>query len=221
MTVAMPYRADGTTADGTTGPKPFGPLAGKVEMTGTSSAISQFGPHFVPALPTEIPPFVDIDMVQADVADDGVSTPNPGDVAALRQIVEDAAADGINLKVVVVEANPFIIDTPLRDVATAVGQANPESTVLVLSPNFVGTYSKQFSRTALEEGQDVAKTGNPVLSAENFVSTLRVPEFPWTALTIVLVLATAGAAIVTRLLQLRSKNDVSTPGASDQAEANS
>lgn len=174
-------------------------------MTASIPAIALMGPHLLPFAPSDIPPFVDLELVQADVADDGVSTSNPADVEALRQIVTNAAADGIDLKIVVVDQNPFIIDTPLRDVATAVGQANPGSTVLVLSPNLVGTYSRDFDRVTLEAGQDVAKTGNPVLSAENFVGALKTPDFNWTAMTIVLVLATLGAVIVTRLLQLRSK----------------
>lgn len=174
-------------------------------MTGSDSVLAQFGPHVIPMPPTDIPPGVDMAVVLADVADDGVSTPNPGDEAALSQIVADAAKDGINLKVVVVANNPWL-DTPLRDVATAVGDANPGSTVLVMSPNWVGSYSRQFDRATLEAGQDVAETGgNPVQSAQNFVGVLKTPDFPWTALTIALVIGVAAAAIVTRLLQLRSK----------------
>ncbi len=86
-----------------------------------------------------------------------------------------------------------------------VGEANPGATVLALSPSFAGTYSPTIDRVTLEAGQDVAKTGNPVLSAKNFVGEISTPDFPWTALTIVLTLGVAAAAALTRVLQVRSK----------------
>ena len=45
--------------------------------------------------------------------------------------------------------------------------------MLVLSPQFAGTYSKNYDRVLLEAGQDVAKTAsNPVQGAQNFVDQL-------------------------------------------------
>lgn len=175
------------------------------------------GPHVIPFLPAYIPvevcdtvgidPAGGVDAcmaaVQADVADDGVSAP-AAEVEGLRQVVSDARQQGIDLKIVVVPHNTPI-DTPLRDIATEVGQANPGSTVLALSPSFVGTYSPTLDRVTLEAGQDVAKTGNPVLSANNFLGEITTPDFPWTALTIVLTLGVAAAAVATRVLQVRSK----------------
>lgn len=187
-------------------------------MSATCTVPDMTGSHLLPNLPTYIPPFVDIDMVLVDVADDGVSTGNPDDVEGLRQVVAQAEAQGIDLKVVVVNENPFIIDTPLRDVATAVGQANPGSTVVVLSPNFVGTYSTDFDRATLEAGQDVAKTGGSVEKAQNFLNVIRTPDFPWTAMTIVLIFATVVAVIVTRLLQLRSKATPERPNREQPVE---
>ncbi|WP_029107589.1 DUF6676 family protein [Mycobacterium sp. URHD0025] len=177
------------------------------------------GPHVIPFLPAYIPvevcDSVGIDpgqpdgvakcmaAVQADVRDDGVSAPDT-DVEALRQVVSDARQGGVDLKIVVLPHNPGI-DTPLRDIASEVGQANPGATVLALSPSFAGTYSPTIDRVTLEAGQDVAKTGNPVLSAKNFVGEISTPDFPWTALTIVLTLGVAAAAALTRVLQVRSK----------------
>jgi hypothetical protein len=58
----------------------------------------------------------------------------------------------------------------------------------------------------LEAGQDVAKTGgNPVQSAKNFVSQLHTPGFPWTALTIVLLVVVAIATVLARVLQVRGR----------------
>lgn len=42
-------------------------------------------------------------------------------------------------------------------------------------------------------------------SAQNFLGELNVPEFPWTVLTIVLLIGVLVAAIGTRFMQLRSK----------------
>lgn len=149
--------------------------------------------------------------VQADVARDGVSAP-PADEPGLLQVVEDAAQDGIDLKIVVIPDNPHI-DTPLRDIATEVGQGHPGSTVLVLSPSFAGTYSSEFDRVTLEAGEDLAKTGNPVQSSQNFVSQLNTPDFPWTGLTIGLTLAVFLAVVVTRILQVKGKRAVAEENA--------
>lgn len=164
------------------------------------------GPHVIPFLPSYIPPDVDMNQVLADVGDDGVSVP-PADAKAvpeLRQVVADAGAQGIDLKIVVIATNPPI-DTPLRDIATEVGEAYPGSTVLAMSPSWAGTYSKDFDRVTLEAGQDIAKNGDPVQSSKNFVSELTTPHFPWTALSVALTLLVVAAAVVTRLLQVRSK----------------
>ena len=156
-----------------------------------------------PGVPVFIPPDVDMNAVKAEVARDGVSAP-PAEEPGLLQVVEQAKQDGIDLKVVVIPSNPHI-DTPLRDIATEVGQAHPGSTVLVLSPSYAGTYSTDFDRVTLEAGEDLAKTGNPVQSTENFVSQLNTPDFPWTGLTIVLTIAVFLAVIGTRILQVKAK----------------
>jgi hypothetical protein len=150
---------------------------------------------------TYIPP--EVDMPLADVARDGVSAP-PADEPGLVAVVQDAAREGVDLKIVVIENNPPI-DTPLRDIATEVGEANPGSTVLVLSPSFAGTYSTEFDRVTLEAGEDLAKTGNPVQSSQNFVSQLNTPDFPWTGLTIVLTATVFLAVVVTRILTVKAK----------------
>jgi hypothetical protein len=161
------------------------------------------GPHVIPFLPGYIPPDVDMNEVKADVADDGVYAPG-ADVPALREVVSEARQDGIDLKIVVIDKNPPI-DTPLRDIATEVGKAHPGSTVLVMSPSFAGSYSPTFDRVIVEAGQDLARTGDPVQSSKNFVSQLTTPDFPWTAFSILLVLAVLAATVVTRVMQVRSK----------------
>jgi hypothetical protein len=164
------------------------------------------GPHVIPFLPSYIPPDVDMNQVKADVADDGVSAPpaDAADVPALRQVVEEARKDGIDLKIVVIGKNPPI-ETPLRDIATEIGNTYPDATVLAISPSFAGTYSTHFDRVSLEAGQDVAKTGNAVQSSKNFVSELTTQHFAWTPFTIVVVLAVIAAVVTTRVLQVRGK----------------
>lgn len=168
--------------------------------------------------PAATPPDACMDLVQADLRDDGVSAPATEANAGLAQVVADAKQKGIDLKVVVLAQNPPI-DTPLRDVATEVGQVYPGSTVLVLSPSFAGTYSPTVDRVTLEAGQDIAKTsGNPVTASQNFVTELTTPHFPWTPFTLVLVLGVAVAAVVTRILQVRARK--STTAETPVAAAN-
>ena len=160
----------------------------------------------IPFLPSYIPPDVDMNQVNADVRGDGVSVApaDAKDVPALRQVVADAREKGIDLKIVMIATNPPI-DTPLRDIATEVGQAYPGSTVLAMSPTWAGTYSPNFDRVTLEAGQDIAKNGDPVQSSKNFVSELTTSHFPWTAFSIVLTVLVLAAAVATRFLQVRGK----------------
>ena len=175
------------------------------------------GPHVIP-LPTYIPPQVCatvgqdpatppdacMNLVFADIRDDGVSASASQDKAGLAAVVADAKQKGIDLKIVVLDQSPPI-DTPLRDVATQVGKAYPGSTVLVISPGWAGTYSPVYDRVTLEAGQDVAKTGDAVPSSKNFVSELTTQHFPWTPFTIVLVLAVIAAVVATRVLRVKAK----------------
>jgi hypothetical protein len=159
------------------------------------------GPASTP-FPAYIPPDVDINKVKSDVADGGVSVPpaDASELPALRQVVADARAEGIDLKIVVIPTNPPT-DTPLRDIATEVGHANPGSTVLAISPMFAGTYSPTLDRVTLEAGQDIARTGDPVLSSRNFLGEVTATHFSWTALTIVLTVLVALAVLGVRILQ--------------------
>jgi hypothetical protein len=145
-----------------------------------------------------------MDLVLADLREDGVSaSPSPKN-AGLPDVVADAKHKGVDLKIVVLDESPPI-DTPLRDVATEVGKDYPGSTVLVISPGWAGTYSPVYDRVTLEAGQDVAKTGDPVQSSKNFVSELTTQHFPWTPFSIVLVLAVIAAVVATRVLQVKGK----------------
>ncbi len=163
-----------------------------------------------PFLPLYIPVDVDMTAVKAQVAAVGVSAP-PEALPGLLDVVNQAHAKGINLKIVLLDHNPPN-DTPLRDISTVVGADYHGATVLSLSPNFVGSYSTQFPRVTLEAGEDIAKTGNPVVSAQHFLNELNAPEFPWTGLTIFLLIGVLAAAVATRFLQLRGKRSATSAG---------
>ena len=147
-----------------------------------------------------------MDLVIADIKDNGVSAAPTPENAGLTDVVAEAKQKGIDLKIVVVDRNPTI-DTPLRDIATEVGEAFPGSTVLVLSPTESGTFSATYDRMTLEAGQDVAEGRGPVQGSKNFVGELTTQHFPWTTFTIVVVLAVIAAVVATRLLQNRAKRE--------------
>ena len=160
------------------------------------------------------PPEQCLAIVQEEVSAHNVSAP-AAVTPALVQVVDQAHKDGIDLKIVVLDHNP-LNDPPLRDVATRVGEQHTDATVLVLSPNFVGTYGTHFPRSTLENGEDNAKTGNPVVSAQNFLHQLNTPQFPWTAFTIVVLIGVLAAVIGVRIMQLRMRGSATS---SDDAEA--
>jgi hypothetical protein len=147
-----------------------------------------------------------MNLVIADVADDGVSASKTPENSGLADVVAEAKQKGIDLKIVVVDKNPPV-DTPLRDVATEVGEAYPGSTVLVLSPNESGSFSTTFDRVTLEAGQDVAEGRGSVQGSKNFVSELTTQHFPWTTFTILVVLGVVAAVVATRMLQNRAKRE--------------
>ena len=153
-------------------------------------------------------------IVQEQVTAENISAPSAV-TPALLQVINQAHDDGIDLKIVVLDRNPPN-DTPLRDIATVVGSQHPDVTVLVLSPNYVGSYSTHFPRATLEIGEDNAKTGNPVVSAQSFLHQLDTPQFPWTAFTIALLIGVLAAVIGTRFMQLRARRSATSQ---DNAEA--
>jgi hypothetical protein len=147
-------------------------------------------------------------IVQHQVAAGNISAP-PSVAPALLELVAQAHEHGIDLKIVVLDHNPPN-DTPLRDIATVVGSQHPDATVLVLSPNFVGTYSTHFPRATLEIGEDNAKTGSTVVSAQNFLHQLETPQFPWTGFTIALLIGVLAAVVGTRFMQLRARRSATS-----------
>jgi hypothetical protein len=98
-------------------------------VTGQSSFVQRPQTTFFlhPVLPAYIPQDVDMAAVKAQVAASGVSAP-PEAVPALLDVVHQAHAAGINLKIVLLDHNPPN-DTPLRDISTVVGADYHDATV--------------------------------------------------------------------------------------------
>ena len=152
-------------------------------------------------------------VVQQQVGAGNISAPQAV-TPALLDVINQAHEHGIDLKIVVLDHNPPN-DTPLRDIATVVGSQHPDATVLVLSPNYVGSYSTHFPRATLEIGEDNAKTGNSVVSAQSFLHQLNTPQFPWTEFTIVLLIGVLAAVVGTRFLQLRARRSATSHDEAD------
>ncbi|AOW92610.1 hypothetical protein BFN03_07635 [Rhodococcus sp. WMMA185] len=169
-------------------------------------------------LATDLPEGIDVPDVIADVSRDGVSAP-AGEVGDLTAVVDRAAEHGIQLSIVVLDRNPGR-DSQLRDLATEVGEVEG-GTVLVLSPNWVGTYSDSLSRVLLESGQDYTYTGNPVTAANNFVDEIVEPGLPWALLTAILIAIVVIASAATFVAKLRrtTKRRDETPAAGNGPSA--
>ncbi|CNN12771.1 Conserved membrane protein of uncharacterised function [Mycobacterium tuberculosis] len=57
-----------------------------------------------------------------------------------------------------------------------------------------------------------------MVSAQHFLHELNTPEFPWTGLTIVLLVGVLAAAVGARFLQLRSRRTATSTAAADGPE---
>lgn len=156
-----------------------------------------FAHTFVPVA-ADLPPDTDVDAIVAGLAGDHVYAPSDVEPDIAEQVAQ-ARADGLQLSVVVVPENgPH--DSLLRNLATEVG-SDEGGTVLVLSPDWAGTYSDSISRVKLEAGEDHAKfVGDPVVATGNFIDEVDGPALSWSALTSILVvitvLAVAGLYVV-------------------------
>ncbi|MDV7351826.1 DUF6676 family protein [Rhodococcus oxybenzonivorans] len=145
-------------------------------------------------LSADLPEDLDVADVVTDVSDDGVSAP-ADEVSDLVAVVDRAADHGIELSIVVLDADPERV-SQLRDLATEVGQEEG-GTVLVLSPSWVGTYSDSISRVLLESGQDRTYTSDSVVAADQFVDEIVAPGPPWALMTALIMAVVAVAATAT------------------------
>jgi hypothetical protein len=189
---------------------PVASRADAARQTGWKMTVSHTSAF--PTLATELPPGTDdktLTTIREDVADNHVAAPKGKDQAALEAVVADARSHGIELSIVVIPGNPGR-DSNLRDLATAVGKTE-HGTVVVLSDDWVGTYSDSISRVKLEWAEDAAKSqqGHPAQAAQIFVDRLDRPEsVSWTAITSVLLVGTA--IVVGGLYWIKSRRAAAT-----------
>ena len=150
----------------------------------------------------EVPSWLDYHAVREDLADDGVSAPEPF-VEGLRTVVAEAGESGLDLKVVYTEA-PAAVYTDARDLAAFLNEEFA-GTILVRTPAFVGSSSDSIPRHQLEAGQDDAwEEFDPVASAAVFSHKVTAPAPPWgTYSAIVLVLAIV--AVIAFAIALRRR----------------
>ncbi|MCW2430638.1 hypothetical protein M2260_005546 [Rhodococcus erythropolis] len=128
--------------------------------------------HVKSPLHVAVPSDVDLDDVLADLSTDGVSAPE-SDVVGLTAVVTDARERGVDLSVVVVDANPGR-PSDLRDLATTVGKTEG-GTVIVLSPDWMGSYSDSISRVQLETAQDRSFGESASVTADRFSHEIVAP----------------------------------------------
>lgn len=150
----------------------------------------------------EVPHWLDYQAVIADLADDGVSAPEPF-VDGLQTVVREAGDRGLDLKVVYTEA-PAAVYTDARDLAAILNEQY-EGTILVRTPVFIGSSSDTLPRHQLEAGQDDAwEEFDPVASASVFAHKVAAPAPQWGALTAA-VLVVAVLAMVAFVVVLRRR----------------
>ena len=140
-----------------------------------------------------VPTWLDFEAVAADLADDGVSAPDPY-VEGIREVIEDADDHGVDLMVVYTEeAAPVYTDA--RDVATLLNKQF-DGTVFVRTPVFTGSSSDTVPRHVLEAGQDdAAREHDPVASATVFAHKITTPALPWGAISAVVLVLVVLATI--------------------------
>ncbi|MCJ0946166.1 MULTISPECIES: Rv1476 family membrane protein [Rhodococcus] len=156
--------------------------------------------HVKSPLHVAVPSDVDLDDVLADISTDGVSAP-ADDVAGLTTVVTDARERGVDLSVVVVDANPGR-PSDLRDLATTVGKTEG-GTVLVLSPDWMGSYSDSISRVQLETAQDRSFGESASVTADRFSHEIVAPGPPWTLYTVLVIAVVAVIAGITFAVKWR------------------
>ncbi|MGG7099758.1 DUF6676 family protein [Rhodococcus sp. 24CO] len=172
--------------------------------------------HAAPPLHAAVPSDVDVDDVVADVAQNGVSAP-AADVPALVDVVADARERGVDLSVIVLDTNPSR-DTDLRDLATTVGESEG-GTILVMSPDWMGSSSDSISRVQLETAQDRSFGDSSAVIADRFSHEIVQPGPPWALYTVLLVAIVAAAAAITFVVKWRrSPEPVETDQASEPSE---
>lgn len=171
--------------------------------------------EFVLAAPPAVNPPADVwsnlDMaaIQASLKQTGVWAP-ADQQAGLKTLVQEAAADGHSLHVVVLDqAYPKF--TAYRDIATEL-QSHVGGTVLVFGPSGSGTASSDFSRVELEDSSnDVTKGSSATQAATQMYHKAIDPNVNWTGVTLGLIIVVVLGAVLARIMMKRRARTEQAP----------
>ncbi|WP_290851952.1 DUF6676 family protein [Gordonia sp. (in: high G+C Gram-positive bacteria)] len=171
--------------------------------------------EFVLAAPVADPPAVvwsnlDMPAIKAALLETGVWAP-ADQQAGLTALVKQAAENGDNLHVVVLEQS-YPKFTAYRDIATEI-QSQVGGTVLVFGPSGNGTASDEFSRVELEDSaNDISKGANATQAATQMYNKAIDPNVDWTGVTIGLIVVVVIGAVLARVMMKRRRGaDVAEP----------
>lgn len=169
--------------------------------------------------PADVWSNLDMAAIKASLNDTGVWA--PADQAnGLKGLVKQAAADGHDLHVVVLDQT-YPKFTAYRDIATEL-QSQVGGTVLVFGPSGSGTASSEFSRVDLEDAStSVTKGSDATQAATQMYHSVIDPNVNWNGVTIGLIVVVVIGAVIARLMmKRRRRNDaVESSEAASQSEA--
>lgn len=170
--------------------------------------------EFVLAAPGSAAPadaWADLDMpaITAALKSTGVWAP-ADQQAGLQNLVKEAASDGHDLHVVVLDQS-FGKFTVYRDIATTL-QKDVGGTVLVFGPSGRGTASDEFSRVQLEDGTEESMSASNTLQAATATYHKAIePNVNWTGVTLGLIAVVIIGAVVARWRMTRRAAAVPAP----------
>lgn len=167
--------------------------------------------EFVLATPSGVdsPPDVwsnlDMPAIKQSLKTTGVWAP-ADQQAGLKALVKQAADDGHDLHVVVLEQT-YPKFTAYRDIATEL-QSQVGGTVLVFgAAGGSGTASSEFSRVDLEDASGSVKATDVTQKATQMYHEVTDPNVNWNGVTIGLILVVVIGAVIARLMSKRRRPD--------------
>lgn len=117
------------------------------------------------------------DEVNADLSAGNISAPDEL-VEGLEPVVAHAASNGVDLNIVFTDQEVGVY-SQARDMATRLSNDH-EGTIVVFTPDYVGSHSDSISRSVLEAAQDDAyREDHPIAAAAVFEARITQPTPPW------------------------------------------
>ena len=147
---------------------------------------------------------VDIDAAVADLGDDHVTViGESGATTGLAEAVSESRTDGLGLSVVSVASS--LTTQQAMDIAGAV-QVQSGGTVLVLSPDAIGSRSNTVSTAADEDARSAAaEAADPPAAVRAYTDVATEKPFPWSIVLIGAIILLIAAGIVSRMTVRRRR----------------